>query len=229
MNNDPFDKLCVTRYLHEAFLSLNLGFSIAYSLLTYLVAPLSPGTALESRIITRANALLKLQARSAVGLEVAFVASMFAVALTFFVLLLFLRFVPVALNRLILQTAGGILALAAAQAFWVYALRAGGRYIFWWDDYPTWPARWPWLSMGVEVSLILALVYGIRKRRMTFWYSAVLLFAHYSYWTWCMWPGMSHAFRFSAPKFCFLATPLSGLAWLLYLSAQRKHAPAMKM
>lgn len=202
------------RCLNDALFSLNLGFSIAYSLLTYLTAPLSRGEELEAKIVVWISALFSLQPRSSIALELGFLAAMLTVGLSVFALMCLLRLPQFSLKHRGWEATSGILVLAAAPALWVYALRTASLYVFWWNDYPAWPAGSPWLSMGLEVSLIITIVYSMRKRQIAFWYSVLPLLAHYSYWAWCMWPGMSHAFPFSAPKVCFLVCPISGLTWL---------------
>lgn len=214
MNENRFGKRDFMRRLNDAMFSLNLGFSIAYSVLTYLTAPLSRGEELETKIVARTSALFSLQSRSSIALELGFLAAMLAVGLSVFALMFLLRLAPFSLKHRVWAAASGILVLAAAPALWEYALRTASRYVFWWSDYPAWPARSPWLSMGLEVSLIITIVYSLRKRQIAFWYSVLPVLAHYLYWALWMWPGMSHAFPFSAPKVCFLACPISGLTWL---------------
>lgn len=90
-------------------------------------------------------------------------------------------------------------------------------------SYPTWPIGSPWLSIGLEVFLALGSVYIMRWLRLPYWYGAVPLILHFYYWARYMWPGMTHAFPFSAPRVLFLVWSCSGFAWLQYSATKLKN------
>ena len=217
MNESLFGDPSKVESVHEVLLSLNLGFSVSYSLLTYSVAPLSAGTAFAAKVVREINGLLNVRAYRGLGLQIAFIALACVTAPFFLMALRLLRRTSTSFRQLALGPVAGFAVLSTAPVLWVVALRAGGPYIFWWDEYPTWPVGSPWLSMGLEVLLVYVLIYALRRLRLPYWCVALPLMLHFCYWGRYMWPAMSHGFSFSAPRLLFWVWPCSGLAWLRYM------------
>lgn len=107
-------KFTSSRLTNEIFLSLNVGFSVAYAFLTYLDS--TQANLLGPRFISWINDLFHLNKNGMTGLEVAFIGPMLAVALGCFLLLLLLHSSSAALGRVILDPVACIISRAAAPA-----------------------------------------------------------------------------------------------------------------
>ena len=210
-------KMRCLRNAHEVLGSLNVGFSIAYALLVF-------GGRMggyDTGVLRYVDNLLHIDRMNAVGLEIAFVAVVSVVTMLTFVFLQLIRWGPVGLSQVTLGPVAAVVAVAAAPALWIYALRSSGLFLFFGDDYPSWPTGSPWLSIGLEVSLVFTIIYITQIRKMSLWYALTPLLIHYCYWASYMWTGISHAFPFSAPAYLSIVCPCSGLAWLFHVRALR--------
>ena len=119
-------KMRCLRNAHEVLGSLNVGFSIAYALLVF-------GGRMggyDTMVLRYVDNLLHIDRMNAVGLEIAFVAVVSVVTMLTFVFLQLIRWGPVGLSQVTLGPVAGVVAVAAAPALWIYALRSSGLFLF---------------------------------------------------------------------------------------------------
>jgi len=208
------------RLAHEAVFSLNIGFAVAYALVTYISS--TRGASLGRQVVSTFNDGLHLNKNGTVGLELAFVVPMAGVALFLLLLLLLLRLGAPALGRVILDPVACLTALGAAPACWIFAILSVRPGLVWFSGYPAWPRESGFSFVCLEVSAMLALLYAARKYRIPLWGSLAFLAVHYAFWAWYMWPDIVHRFWLT-PSLALTAIvcPCSGLAWFLYASVNR--------
>jgi hypothetical protein len=215
-----FCKLGPSRILHEGLFSLNIGFAVAYALYTYIDS--TQGNALGQWVVSHLIEPFHVNENGLAGAKLELVVPMAGVALILFLMLLLLRLGVPVLSRVILDPIACLAALAAAPAFWIYAIIRVGPGLLWFYGYPAWPKESGFSFLVLEVSGIFVLLYAARKYRMPLWCSLALLLAHYTLWSWYMWPDILHRFYLiSGFASAAIVCPCSGVAWLLYVNAVR--------
>jgi uncharacterized protein DUF6438 len=232
--------------LHETLFSLNIAFAFVYALLLYVFSnqdawtPVNDSTYYFSRSAYRLNDLLRIGSRSAVetnsvarhfqhpwnqvGYEFLVVVTTLSLAALIFLVTRFLA--PSKVRRLLLDGVAGATALFAVPLFYLCVSR-----LVW-----SWPTSYyqrplpssgfwrnPRLAVFVGEVLCFAMLLAIdKKRRISIWIAGVLLLAHYSFWTFVLWPNTRIYFYWLyAPRVLFLAFPAAGIVWLLYLEVER--------
>jgi hypothetical protein len=197
----------------EILFSLNVGFAIAIILRVHLSrSKLGPGGLSDYALgmIGWINRVLHLRPRNQAGLELMFLAWIFAIAVFTWVLLKIVM--PAKARLLTLGMVGGITALVAVPASLLYAyigLYAG----------TTWSERFvdnnrAYLILEAAVAVVCLVFYFRRRWLISVWGTGVLLAFHYILWGGVIsrifsptWWGLS----LSAVPVC------SGIAWILYV------------
>jgi len=216
--------------LHEILFSLNIGFAVAFAVLTFTYYPDAPNQSARHFLLpanhlfldaaAKVNGFLRLDRRDATGREIMAIALILGLAtLIFLALRLIARTVAI---RPTLYWVGGLVAFALVPALWIHALNAT-----WISDstlYPFWRSS-QWSLFEVEVPLVCAFFFLGRKWSMPMWCGPLVLVVHYAWWTWQMWPS-AHMPLWSARLF-FMVFPCSGFAWLIYDRALKQSDQSM--
>lgn len=212
------------RLLHEILFALNIGLATAFALRTYIDLPRQQW--LAERFHLWADKLLGLQENNDAWVRIQFVGTMLGSAAIVFLLLILLRAGPRPLHRAILDPLACALALAAAPALWIAAILIGGPPDHWWNGYPAWPGQNGFWFLGIEATLAYVfLQIAVRWKNPIGW-GVLILVGHYGIWACYLWPAMSHELwpfsSFSWLQTFAIATPCSGLTWLLYAVTLRE-------
>ena len=206
--------------VHEALFSLNLSFAIMYGLIAYTyagVAPvqsalifLLPGKHLILDTSIWVNRFLQLDPLSSVGREIVWVALVVATATFIFLVIKLLAWKS--LSTPVLWLAGGVTALVAFPAFWLYALHAA-----WVPDpvlYPFWRSAECSLFL-IEIPAVCAFFFLSQRWSLPMWCQVLVLVIHCAWWTIFLWP--SPHMTLWSPKLFVIVFPCAGITWLLYM------------
>jgi hypothetical protein len=227
------------RPVYEILFSLNLAFTLAYSIFLYTAKELfigfstSTGYALFYRFFrsaVRINNLLHLNSPnpsfgklpnpgSQVGVEITFALTILCVAVLF---LLLLRFIGgTRLSQWFLNSIAGMLILIALPCAYLFIFKMAG---IWIRD--PWPPRFGTILAepvwgAAEFACIVILFVVCHWSPLSTWTIGVLMIFHYFIWFPNLWFSMPLLpfYDLVSPRILLLTFPLSGLAWLLYLKA----------
>jgi hypothetical protein len=144
-------KLTLLRFIYECFIALNIGFSAAYALFTYMSS--TRGAPLGAQLVSALDDMFYVDKNRILGLELAFILPMLAVALCLLLLLLLLHFAPGTFRELILNPIACVAALAAAPACWIYGIVHAQPGLLWFNGYPSWPSESGFSFLILEVSV----------------------------------------------------------------------------
>jgi hypothetical protein len=196
------------RYIAEFFFSLNLGLGI-------VVVKSVSSFWIESRLKNKINAFLSLHPHSNTGGYIALFGLAFGIAFLIFLVLRLSSFLSSTSG--FLNSAGGIAALVAQPAAWLYFIQLGG-----YDPEP-FAVNFLLLSeMGVAAAC--ALLYLYSKWPLSAWPSVVLLGFHFEFWYWLF---VGRSFIFPAIKLVFpLVAFCSFLTWVHFVSRPIANPPA---
>lgn len=233
--------------LHEIMFSANIAAALTCACLVYLSkneslwTPANDATYYFLRSAYRVNDFLHLRSTDVIstkfgarqlparldqlGDELLILLTTFAFAA---LVLLSLRLISrSATYRVLLSRVGGITALFAAPVSYLFVLKLTWTWVSE-PPFRTLSGFWenPMLAVfGGEILCLIILLGAKRRRSIPLSIFVILAVVHYAFWTGVLWPLVRISiYPLYAPYIFIMVFPLAGMAWLLYLKAQRVDA-----